>query len=297
VFFGLLGEVELLADVEELGRVIMLSTVDGPEYALRRFICYFIGIIVLGLLTTTFGARATGLANDVAPGMTEDWWQWALSIPTSVHPLRNDPTGTPPPKIDPSSDFCMVGQHGKLWYLGGTFLQVDLSPNAVQARSGTAAPQPDVTRTCTIPYGKSILVPVLNSECNTAEEIQLGNLRGDETYLKKVDYLRNCARGQANAITTARASFGRKGGGSSALNVKRVATLLPFAMTYAPDHILQFGTPWVPKVNPSLAFSDGYWALIPPPPPGDYELNTFGNAPSFNFSLRIKYILTIVGPR
>lgn len=271
-----------------------MLTNNGREHVGRRLLASL--ILVLGILVMPFGARATGSTSEVDPAMTVDWWQWAISIPTSVHPLRTD-TEVKPPQIDPSSDFCMVGQHGKLWHLGGSFLQVDLSTNAAQARAGTAAPLPDIKRTCRIPYGTAILIPVLNAECNTAEEIYLGNLKANEPYLKKVDYLRKCARTQADAIKkeTLKASFGPKNGRLGAVNIKRVASY-PFAMSYAPDHIFQFGTPWKPTVNPSLAFADGYWVLIPPPRPGVYELNTFGEAPAFNFSLRIKYILTIVGP-
>jgi hypothetical protein len=136
----------------------------------------------------------------------------------------------------------------------------------------------------------------MNAECNTAEEIHLGNLEPNAPYLKKVEYLRNCARTTADAINqrTVKASFGPKNGRPSALNVKRVANSMPFAMSYAPDHILW---PSEPSPNPSLAFADGYWVLIPPPRPGIYELNTFGEAPAFQFSLRIKYILTIVEPK
>jgi hypothetical protein len=90
----------------------------------RRLLGYARLILALGILTTPFGARATGSTSEVDPAMTVDWWQWAVSIPTSVHPLRTDPTSLLPDGSDKSSRFCMVGQHGKLWHLGGSFLQV-----------------------------------------------------------------------------------------------------------------------------------------------------------------------------
>jgi hypothetical protein len=79
--------------------------------------------------------------------------------------------------------------------------------------------------------------------------------------------------------------------------VRRVSTLLPFSVTYPADpedHI--FGT-WKPNPNPSLAYADGYWVLVKPLTPGKYVLQTFGDVPSVEFSLRIKYILTVVGPK
>jgi hypothetical protein len=251
--------------------------------------------------------------GSVTPDMTAEWWQWAVSIwqfatpgdpaATKIHPLRTE-KDTPPGEVDPSSADCMVGQHGSLWFLGGSFLQVDLIPNitptaSVQSPSSdSVSPVPDITRTCEIPLGTAILMPVLNGECNTAEEIHLGNLTGGETLQERLNYLQTCAKVQADAITTAEASFGEVEGSQRSLNVRRVHTPQPFSLTYPPDHILQFGGEiWQPTVNPSLAFADGYWVLVKPLQPGTYELNTFGDVPAIPFSLRIKYILTIVGPQ
>jgi hypothetical protein len=56
--------------------------------------------------------------------LSAEWWQWALSIPTSVNPLT-----------DGTGEDCMVGQRGTTWFLAGVFT------------GGT------VTRTCSIPQG------------------------------------------------------------------------------------------------------------------------------------------------
>jgi len=253
----------------------------------------------------------------LTPQITAEWWQWALSIwkfstpgaapdETQIHPLRTE-VGTAPGEIDPSSADCMIGQHGPVWFLGGSFFQVDLSPDTLaggnvqsQTRLEPLAengpPVPDIVRTCTIPLGKAILMPVINGECNTAEEIYLGNLTGNEPLEERIDFVRSCARTQADGIQNVEASFGRTEGPLRSLNVRRVATPLSFSMTYPTDHLLQFEENWQPTVNPSLAFADGYWVVVKPSQPGQYELNTFGEVPAFDFSLRIKYILTIVGP-
>src|SRR5262245_2009122 len=47
------------------------------------------------------------------------WWQWALSVPPGASPM-----------FDTTGDKCMVGQHGSVWFLAGSYV-------------GT------VTRTCT----------------------------------------------------------------------------------------------------------------------------------------------------
>jgi hypothetical protein len=66
------------------------------------------------------------------------WWQWAISIPVTAHPLFE-------------TAGCDTAQSGKVWFLGGAF-------------TGTAT-----TRECSVPLGKAILFPVINVECSTVE--------------------------------------------------------------------------------------------------------------------------------
>jgi hypothetical protein len=60
------------------------------------------------------------------------WWQWGLSIPADDNPI-----------LDPTGEDCDAGQKGPVWFLAGTF----------------GGP---VERTCTVPAGKAILLPLLN---------------------------------------------------------------------------------------------------------------------------------------
>jgi hypothetical protein len=66
---------------------------------------------------------------------TADWWQFIISIPTSINPIT-DEVGTR----------CMYGQRGPVWFIAGNL-------------GGTASP---TTRSCAIPEGKVIFFPVLN---------------------------------------------------------------------------------------------------------------------------------------
>jgi len=72
--------------------------------------------------------------------LAEKWWLWAFSIPVSEHPL-----------FDPTGELCNVGQSGPVWYLGGSFVGGE------------------VDRTCTVPGGKFIFFPLLNTECSSLE--------------------------------------------------------------------------------------------------------------------------------
>jgi len=69
------------------------------------------------------------------------WWQWALSIPTTVNPL-----------LDATGADCAQGQSGHVWFLAGVF-------NV----SGQA------TRSCTIPSGTALFFPLINAECSNLE--------------------------------------------------------------------------------------------------------------------------------
>jgi hypothetical protein len=65
------------------------------------------------------------------------WWQWALTQPADKSPL-NDATGAN----------CASGQQGLVWFLVGS-------------SDPSGAP---VKRSCTVPYGKTIVFPIANSE-------------------------------------------------------------------------------------------------------------------------------------
>src|SRR4051812_21267521 len=62
-----------------------------------------------------------------------DWWQWALAQPAATNPL-----------LDATGARCANDQHGRVWFLAGT----------------TGG---DANRTCTVPRGTAILIPVLNN--------------------------------------------------------------------------------------------------------------------------------------
>jgi hypothetical protein len=254
--------------------------------------------VFLSATETVFAYDGAGIG--ITPEVTARWWQWVFSMPSSVHPLSQkniDSTG---------ADYCMVGQRGDVWFLGGVFKTVDVTPANVQTQSNDII---EIVREChDIPLGKTILIPVLNGECNTAEELALGN-DVPENIIGKTRYLRNCAKTLADAISkeTAKAYFGpvdSKGNWTQKpVEVKRIHTVLPFSITYSPDNILSSncGTGdaflCTPNPNPSLAQADGYWAQALPPKPGTYKLQTFGEAPDFDFALRITYTLTVVGPQ
>ncbi len=71
---------------------------------------------------------------------SEAWWQWAHSLPAHKHPL-----------LDQGRVDCGQGQHGDLWFIGGT-----IAP-------GFVGPSGPIDRTCTIPSGTRLFFPVFNA--------------------------------------------------------------------------------------------------------------------------------------
>ena len=199
----------------------------------------------------------------------------------------------------------MVGQHGKAWYLGGIFKVVDPIPDTAVVAEATTTDEIEpfvVERVCRIPLGQEILIPVLNVECNTAEEVALGNLDYDASFGEKNTYLRDeCVKPLADLITVTEAYFGPAGGELEEVDVERVASKRPFKVTFSPDNILNplFGELGDidfsnPDPNPSLAHADGYWAKVKPKKTGNYVLKTYGVLPDYDFALDITYEIKVV---
>ena len=84
-------------------------------------------------------AQPAAADDDPLFALQRAWWQWAGSIPLDSNPL-----------IDETGEFCGVGQQGKYWYLSGNF-------------GGST------TRSCTVPKGVKLLVPLIITFCYPEE--------------------------------------------------------------------------------------------------------------------------------
>src|SRR5688500_7378520 len=95
---------------------------------------------------------------------TAKWWQWFLAIPNEGHPVR-----------DLTGEKCSVNQSGPVWFLVGAWFEA-------------------LERNCEVPYGKSILFPIVNTECSPAEP--------GMTDYKTEAQLRECAIGGNEGVKT-----------------------------------------------------------------------------------------------
>jgi len=192
--------------------------------------------------------------------LTAEWWQWAFSIPASENPL-----------FDETGEFAAVGQANgigpgnKYFFLCGVF-------NV----SGTAE------RWVTVPAGKDLFFPVINSEWNYVE-------RPD---LHSVQELRAAVKSDIDSVTDQFATLSLLDEDGDVidqvdLDLMRLASPT-FAITLPEDDIFGFAQR---RINPVV--SDGYWVNIPAPPRGKYKLEFGAALPLSDFELNIVYYITV----
>jgi hypothetical protein len=178
------------------------------------------------------------------------WWQWALSIPKTDNPMDDD-TGKD----------CNRSQNGPVWFLAGT--------GGGQAQ-----------RSCVVPSGKAILIPILNAECSTAE---FPNFRTDAE-------LRLCSKSGFDVVTNVDAIIdGVHLRGLDKYNTESP----PFTVIFPENNV--YGV----AAGPSKAVSYGYWILLKPLSIGKHQIEFSGANVDYtesgteNFALRVKYQLTV----
>jgi hypothetical protein len=225
--------------------------------------------------------------------LTAQWWQWAFSIPNtpaevvatpegpepfelvgSIHPLVGDDDDFGDPDL---FEFCATGQHGEVWFLGGDF-------------SGTGE---FFERTCKVPAGKTILLPLINLACTTAE----GAATPGDSVVQQSRDLKNCAE-PVGDLLDGMAYFGPADGPLQKLKVKRLKTSRAFPVFYPPSNIagLEIVDP-----NPSLAQADGQWIILRNLRPGRYRLEFTGvfddpESPGIEFQIDGAYNLIVARP-
>ena len=182
---------------------------------------------------------------------TATWWQWAFSMPEALNPL-----------IDDTGRNCANNQTGPVWLLAGT---------------GGGA----VTRECTIPSDKGILIPIINIACDSATEPTLDT----------EEELRSCAKTDQDLVIGKEITVDGVNIGN--LDSYRFQSPL-FNLTFPENNIA--GVP--PQT--AKAVSDGFWILLEPLSPGGHEIHfkaALGNPTTVgttNFALDVRYLLTVV---
>ena len=159
------------------------------------------------------------------------WWQWLLAIPTPLNP-----------NLDTTGQHCQEGQAGPVWFLAGAF-----SPGIG-------------LRSCTVPAGKAILLPLTNTLFGS------GAFDCKPTVPKTSCDINAIRRAAANDIDS-RTFPTVQIDGTSVDNVIDFRVQSPvITLTYPKDNViaLLFGRPSVHEGTYTPNVSDGYFLIIAP---------------------------------
>ncbi len=150
------------------------------------------------------------------------WWQWTFSIPTAQHP-RDEYT---PEK-------CAINQEGPVWFLA----------DQLGGRE---------ERTCSIPAGKAIFVPLLVGEC----DYSLPDVKSDED-------LRRCSMaGNEYGVIEATVD------GVKLKSLEQYRTQSGFFNITIPEDNI-YGS----RAGTFRALTDGFFVFLEPLPPGNHDVH------------------------
>ena len=206
--------------------------------------------------------REATLFGDSYEEWAATWWQWMLAIPADVNPNGEGP--------------CDVDQSGHVFFLAGNW-------------GGTS------TRSCTIPTGKAIFVPILIAYRTSCPEIAGGSYTCESATSE--DDLHEVAEWMLDQDNSM--SLEIDGVAVEGLDEYRAHTAT-FSMP-APEEgpigicagPIQENPCGVPVGTPRNTVSDGHWVMLRPLPPGEHQIHLTGSVPSFGFSLDITYNITV----
>jgi hypothetical protein len=182
------------------------------------------------------------------------WWQWALAVPAPVNPI-----------LDATGANCAQGQSGSVWFLAGT--------------SGGA-----VTRSCTIPAGKSIMFPIVNVENDyPCPDPNFHPAPGQSLE----DFLTQGAKAIIDPVNELEVEVD----GVSLRNLFDYrATSKLFMFTGDPSLTAAFDSCITGSSQPAV--SDGYWIMLAPLPVGTHTIHFRGGVVG-SFEIEVTYNLTV----
>jgi hypothetical protein len=224
-------------------------------------------LLVAVALIGTGAAAAAAPHSTVIPPQQENygqlgalWWKWVLSIPAAQNPL-----------FDTTGADCAVGQNGGRWFLAGT-------------------PGGSLTRSCTIPAGKKLFVPVISVENDyPCPDPTFQPAPGQS--LK--DFLTNGTSSIPGAVTLINQATDLQASLDGA-SIPIMASYRGTSNMYSFAGDSSLTAVFDPCITGSQqkAVSDGYWLLLAPLSPGQHTLqfggSLFGNAQSATYNLTVQ---------
>ncbi len=160
------------------------------------------------------------------------WWQYALAFQNGASPIP-----------DTTGQFCNSGQGGPVFFLAGAWETVE--------------------RSCTVPAGKAIFIPLINVECSSVEP--------DPFYGPDGQKARACAAVYADGIGLNTLKLTVDGRKLSGLEKYRVQSSYYSFVMPATDNYLGVVGP-----TSGWSLSDGYWVMLKPLSPGTHVIHFEG---------------------
>lgn len=224
---------------------------------MRKNLGSLIVILVIGL-ALILSVNTAVAQTESFKQLSAEWWQWALSIPTSVNPV-----------LDGTGDNCMVGQRDSVWFLAGSFLGVP------------------TTRTCAVPEGVDLFFPVINSV-----NIDTPNVCGQDANRVPVESLRAFSAAFVDGGTNLSAVLD----GRPIRNLHRVRSKV-FEVALPEDNVFDApcaGAGGVPAGIYSPAVDEGFYVRLNPLKVGGHTLHIHAENPSASFVVDVTYGLIVV---
>jgi hypothetical protein len=194
------------------------------------------------------------------------WWQYAFSVPTPQSPF-----------LDQTGANFSAGQSGKVWYLSG----------GLEFTTSQTPPPGNINvldRTVTMPTGKALFFPVLNTEFDNVTP------GGPDTTLTP-DQLRSLAQSNMNSAENMTATID----GRAVSNLSQYRVTSPVFGYHLPaDNIESFfaGTT-IPARDVYPAVGDGVYLMLAPLSAGQHTVHFSGDFGPGNFGLDVTYHITV----
>ena len=153
--------------------------------------------------------------------LTAQWWRWGMARDVA-------------PWLDPDGSLCEIGQDGPVWFLAGT--------------NGAFKPK----RTCNVPEGKYVLLPVINMIYWGADDM-IG-----------CPCLKRGAQQNNDRLSSAVVVID----GVPVDDVERLRVATPDCFRWDESK---------PMSGTNMGASDGFWILLPPLSPGRHTISVGAN--------------------
>lgn len=236
----------------------------------ERSLCLNLGICA-ALCASLAGEAAAGSGAVIVPvgaapgGQTygrwaAEWWQWALGVPAATSPV-----------LDPDGQHCGERQVGDVWFLAGSF---------------GADP---VVRSCDVPQGKSIFLPLINS--------LYGAFLNDPPETRTEEFVREVARCTEPAVISVSIDGRPVAKPTRFFTGLALAASPLFNIQLPPDNLLGADATQIPELVLSPSAEQGYYLFISPLPPGPHVIAWTASGCAPDFAQDVTYHITVTGPR